>query len=58
MGIPTAIGLQGSLDPKKTLQNSTRRLSERTTESMDGIADHCGFRSAEVLYRLSTGSFG
>jgi transcriptional regulator GlxA family with amidase domain len=30
---------------------TARRLLERTTESMDQIADHCGFRTADVLSR-------
>jgi transcriptional regulator GlxA family with amidase domain len=33
---------------------TARRLLERTTQSMDEIADHCGFGSADVLSRAFT----
>jgi transcriptional regulator GlxA family with amidase domain len=33
---------------------TARRLLERTTQSMNEIADHCGFGSADVLSRAFT----
>jgi transcriptional regulator GlxA family with amidase domain len=33
---------------------AARRLLERTTQSMDEIADRCGFGSADVLARAFT----